>query len=103
MNTYQLTPAVRWLEWQLAHGQQPDKYVVERLQALINTAQQAINDIEAGEITWMEDYAFPSMSNTLADAFKAFMRHTSVKQALNGVKQYQEECTAPVETVQSAV
>ena len=102
MNTYQLTPAVRWLEWQLAHGQQTDQYVVERLQALISTAQHAIKDIQAGEITWMEDYAFPSMERDLHDAFKAFMRHTSIKQALKEVKQYQEECTAPVEIIQSA-
>ena len=102
MNTYQLTPAVRWLEWQLAHGQQTDKYVVQRLQALISTAQHAIKDIEAGDIAWMEDFAFPSMESSLADAFKAFVRHTSIKHAVEQVKQYQEECIAPVEVVQSA-
>ena len=93
MNTS--TPAVRWLEWQLAHGQQTDKYVVERLQALISTAQHAIKDIEAGEIAWMEVYAFPSMSTTLAEATKAFHMHTSIKHALKEVKQYEDEHLAP--------
>jgi ATP-dependent RNA circularization protein (DNA/RNA ligase family) len=102
MNTYQLTPAVRWLEWHLAFGLRTDKYVVERLQALISTAQHAIKDIEAGETAWMEDFAFPSMESSLADAFKAFVKHTSIKTAIEQVKQYQEECTAPVEIIQSA-
>lgn len=101
MTTHQPTPAVRWLEWQLAHGQPTDQYVVERLQALISTAQHAIKDIQAGKITWMEDYAFPSMSNSLHDAFKAFMRHTSIKTALKDVNKYQEECNTPVVSVQS--
>ncbi len=93
MNTS--TPAVRWLEWQLAHGQQTDKYVVERLQALIGTAERAIKDIQAGNTANMEDFAFSNLSNTLAEATKAFVRHNIIKHALEQVKQYEDEHLAP--------
>ena len=100
MNTS--TPAVRWLEWQLAHGQQTDQYVVEQLQALINTAQHAIKDIQAGNTANMEDFAFSALSNSLANAHQALVRHNIIKHALEQVKQYEDRCNTPVVSVQSA-